>query len=109
MKKSFVLAAMLFIAMGSFAYSPSPAIDAMISQEKTQKMKDCVMMKDGKMYVVKDGESTEMTKAVVMSNGSKVLANGDVIAKNGDTVKLEDGDVVYMNGKIEKKTPGSAS
>lgn len=106
MKKSMVLAAMLFVSLGVFAFEATD-IPATPAQEKTTKLKDCVMMKDGNMYVIKDGETTEMMKAVTMSNGTKILANGEVITKNGELSKLENGDVVYMNGKIEKKSPGN--
>ena len=105
MKKSIVFAGLLFISMGAFAYIPGKSPE--LRQEKTTKQKDCVMMKDGTMYVIKGGETTEMVKAVVMSNGTKVLANGDVILKNNETFKLQNGDCVYMNGKIEKKSPGT--
>jgi hypothetical protein len=107
MKKSMVLAALLFLSLGVFAFEAIDLPEATPLQEKTTKQKDCVLMKDGNMYVIKGGETTEMTKAVTMSNGTKVLANGEVITKNGETSKLGNGDVVYMNGKIEKKTPGN--
>ena len=76
-----------------------------IGQEKWQDKKDCVMLIDGEMFVIKDGKKTEMTKAVIMSNGTKVLANGEVFLKDGEFFKLSNGDCVYMNGKVEKKNP----
>lgn len=106
MKKSIFLAVLFCISMGAFAYLPGVSPEVKFNQEKTTKQKDCVMMKDNKMYVIKGGEATEMVKAVVMSNGTKVLANGEVILKNNETLKLQNGDCVYMNGKIEKKSPG---
>lgn len=107
MKKIFGFAFMFCLAISSFAFGGGIGDnkDAIV-QEKTTKLKDCVLMKDGNMYVVKGGETTDMVKAVVMSNGTKVLANGEIIGKNGETSKLENGDVMYMNGKIEKKVPG---
>ena len=74
-------------------------------QEKGIPKKDCVMMIDGEMYVIKDGKKTEMTKAITMSNGTKVLANGEVYLKDGQSFKLSNGDCVYMNGKVENNKP----
>ncbi len=106
MKKSLVLFAFLSVCIGAFATGTrNPLSPKMIeNQEKTSKLKDGVMMKDGKMFVVKNGEESEMIKAVIMSNGTKVLVNGEVISKNGETTKLENGDSVTMSGKIEKKS-----
>ena len=64
------------------------------------KMKDCVMMKDGKMMVTKGGKTMEMDKSMTMSNGSTVMPDGSVKMKNGTTKMLKDGDCVYMNGKM---------
>jgi hypothetical protein len=64
------------------------------------KMKDCVMMKDGKMMVEKGGKTMDMDKSMTMSNGSVVMPDGSVKMKNGTTKMLKDGDCVYMNGKM---------
>ncbi len=104
MKKIIVVAMLIVTSFGAFAYTASPKVSVDYIQEKT-KLKDGVTMKDGQMYLIKDGEMTEMLKAVIMSNGTKVLTNGEGFFKNGESFKLENGDVVYMNGKIEKKSP----
>jgi hypothetical protein len=108
MKKLLITGVVFIISMGAFATGYLNKQEVAYGQEKS-KLKDCVIMKDGAMYVVKDGEQTEMLKAVIMSNGTKVLANGEVFLKNGETFKLENGDVVYMNGKLEKKGAGNSA
>jgi hypothetical protein len=45
------------------------------------KMKDCCMMKDGKMMCVKDGKTMPMDKDMTMKNGTKCMTNGDCIMK----------------------------
>lgn len=66
---------------------------------KTMK-KDCIMMKDGKVVQMKDGNTTELTGDVTLSNGTVVSKDGTVKTKDGKTSMLKDGDCVYMNGKM---------
>ena len=72
------------------------------AQEKkmNHKMKDCVMMKDGKMMVTKDGKTMAMDQTMTMRNGTTVMSDGTVKMKNGTTKMLKDGDCVYMDGKM---------
>ena len=62
--------------------------------------KDCIMMKDGKVVQMKDGNTTDLTGDVTLSNGTVVSADGTVKTKDGKTSKLKDGDCVWMNGKM---------
>jgi hypothetical protein len=66
------------------------------------KMKDCVMMKDGKMMVMKGGNTMDMSQDMTLTNGTTVATDGTVKMKNGKTMKMKDGDAMYMNGKMEK-------
>ena len=50
---------------------------------QSSKMKDCVMMKDGKMMVMKGGMS-------MMMMGDSTFKNGTMVMKDG-TVKMKDG------------------
>jgi hypothetical protein len=72
-----------------------------LNQEKMNK-KDCVMMKSGKMLVMKDGKTMDMNGDVVLSDGSVVSTNGTVKAKDGSTKMLKNGDSVDMNGNWER-------
>ena len=67
------------------------------------KMKDCVMMKGGKMMVMKGGEKMEMESETSFSNGSKVGTDGMLTKKDGTTKQLKNGDCVYMDGKMVGK------
>jgi len=62
--------------------------------------KDCIMMKDGKVVQMKDGNTTDVTGDVTLTNGTVVSADGTVKTKDGKTSKLKDGDCVWMNGKM---------
>lgn len=63
-------------------------------------MKNCVMMKDGKMMVMKDGNTMMMDKDMTMSNGTMVMTDGNVKMKNGKMMMLKEGDCVMMDGKM---------
>ncbi|MEO8584400.1 MAG: DUF6799 domain-containing protein [Flavitalea sp.] len=65
-------------------------------------MKDCVMMKDGKMMVMKGGENMAMTDNMTMTNGTMVAPDGSVTTKDGKTTMMKDGECVYMDGKMSK-------
>ena len=62
--------------------------------------KDCVMMKDGKMMVMKGGKTMAMDQDMTMTDGSMVSTDGSLKMKDGTTKQLKEGDCVYMNGKM---------
>lgn len=80
-----------FTASNSFAQTkPSSA-----------KMKDCCMMKDGKMMQMKDGKMMPMDKDMTMKNGAKCMTNGECIMKDGKKMKMKEGDCMDMSGKMD--------
>ena len=72
------------------------------AQTKTTTMKDCCMMKNGKMMQMKDGKMMPMDKSMTMKNGTKCMVNGECIMKNGQKMKMKEGDCMDMNGKMDK-------
>ena len=101
MKKiMFLIVAITFGLVASAQDSTAKKMHKMGSME--HKMKDCVMMKDGKMMTMKGGKKMEMESEMTMSNGVKVSTDGTVTMKDGTTKMMEDGDCVYMDGKMEK-------
>jgi hypothetical protein len=103
-KLFFVCAAFLLTAGVTFAQTPDQTPTNQPSKmEKSGKMKDCVMMKDGKMWMMKDGQKTEMTQNMTMTNGSTVMADGTVKNKDGKTWMMKDGESMDMSGKMKKK------
>ena len=59
---------------------------------------DGVMMKDGKMMVMKDGKATEpMTQDVTMTDGKKVTSDGTITT----TSRMKDGQMMTMDGKMK--------
>jgi hypothetical protein len=102
MKKIMLLAFVCLI--GTMAVSAQDKMDTgkMDNMKMAHKMKDCVMMKDGKMMVMKKGETMAMMQDMTMSNGTMVMTDGSVKMKDGTMSKMGEGDCMYMNGKMKK-------
>ena len=63
-------------------------------------MHDGVMMKHGKMMVMKDGKTMKMAEDMTMSDGTMVMKDGMVKMKDGKTMKMKNGEMVMMDGKV---------
>jgi len=91
-----VCIALLFVAIGLTSGKA-------FSQNKieTQIMKDCCMMKDGKMMQMKDGKLTKMKKKVILADGTKCKPNGVCVMKDGTRIKMVEGNCIDNAGKID--------
>ena len=70
------------------------------TRKKAVSMKDCCMMKDGKMMQMKAGKMMPMEKDMTMKNGTKCMTNGECIMKNGKKMKMKEGECIDMGGKM---------
>ncbi|WP_207924645.1 DUF6799 domain-containing protein [Pedobacter changchengzhani] len=70
------------------------------TKNKNHVMKDCCMMKDGKMMVMKDGKTMPMDKSMKMKNGTTCMTNGECTMKDGSKMTMKDGDCMEMSGKM---------
>jgi hypothetical protein len=99
MKKLLCLLAVSMITLGAF--SQEGKMDKKTdSKMGDMKMKDCVIMKDGKMMVMKGQDKMAMDKDMTMSNGTMVMTDGTVKMKDGKTKMLSNNQCVYMDGKM---------
>jgi len=64
-------------------------------------MKDCVMMKDGKMMQMKGGKKTMMKKDMSFPNGAMVMMDGTMKMEDGSTHMLKEGTGVMMDGTMK--------
>ena len=95
MKKLICVSSLLLFSGASvFAQSTSP--DKMTSD----KMKDCIMMKDSKVMVMMHGMSMQLMKDTTLRHGVMVMMDGTVKKKDGTTYMLKNGDSVMGDGKI---------
>lgn len=79
----------------------TPATTVAQNKIATSVVKDCCIMKDGKMMVVKDGKMTRMKKAMIMENGTKCKKNGVCIMQDGTRVKMKEGNCMDKTGKMD--------
>jgi hypothetical protein len=66
-------------------------------------MKDCCMMKDGKMMMIKDGKKMAMDTDMTMPNGTMVMKDGTCTMKDGTKMVMKEGDRMDMDGNMMKK------
>lgn len=75
----------------------------------SHQMKDCVMLKDGKVMVMKGSAVTALNGDLTLTNGTVVKSDGTVKASDGTTMKLKEGEKIDMDGKMLKKDKSSAT
>ena len=74
MKKLLILSASLLLMTASASFAQTPTTDtAMHHHNGMHKMKDCVAMKGGKMWVMKGGEKSEMTQTMTMTIKNTII------------------------------------
>lgn len=61
---------------------------------------DVVMMKDGKMMVIRHGELKAMDMVMVMPNGVKVMMDGTIMMADGTTRMMMDGEAMTLDGEM---------
>ncbi len=96
-------------SLTTFAQTTPPTKDTVPTQEK----KIVYVMKDSKMWVVTNGEKTEMLEDATLKNGTTVKSDGTVKGPQGEVVKLKESQYIDQNGTIgdwkeapdEKETP----
>ncbi|WP_310554915.1 DUF6799 domain-containing protein [Flavobacterium sp.] len=89
--------------MASFLTLFLMVISLHVNAQTTKKhamMKDCCMMKDGKMMVMKNGKTMPMNKDMVMKNGTTCMTNGECTMKDGTKMQMKNGDCMEMSGKM---------
>jgi hypothetical protein len=97
-KKVSVAFTSLFILTLSFTATESAAQD----KREDGTMKDCCLMKDGKMMCMRDGKAMPMDQDMTMKNGTKCMTNGECIMKDGKKMKMKEGQCIDMDGKLDK-------
>lgn len=109
MKKLLIAVFAVVLSTGAFAQETQPAKDTIPTEQKVQK-KNGYLMKESKMWTLKDGVKSEQTDDVTLANGTIVMANGTVKSTDGQTVTLKNGQFIDLDGKItEWKEDGTGN
>ena len=54
---------------------------------------DRIMMKDGKVMIMRNGEMMPMEEGMTLSDGTRVMPNGQILMAEGETMNM-DGQMV---------------
>ena len=60
---------------------------------------DHVTFKQGKVFIIKDAESSLLTNDITLGNGSKILKTGQVVKPNGSKILLHEGQRIALTGE----------
>jgi len=86
--------------------APAPAAaGSATTQTAPTASKNCLMMKDNKMWVVKGDKSAAMTADMTLSDGTKVFTTGAYQTKDGKKMMMKNGDCIGMDGKMINAAP----
>lgn len=96
MKKAFITLFAITLSLGVFAQDSS--MNNMASKHRQNH--EGVIMKNGKLLMMKNGQTTQLTSDLTLDNGTVVMANGTVKSQDGTITTLKEGDYVGMDGKI---------
>lgn len=84
---------------------PSPAVVTPVVVDNFAASADRgVLMKNGTMMTIQNGESVPMSNDMTLENGDKVMMNGDVIHKDGSKTKMQEGTMINQNGTMTDKS-----
>jgi hypothetical protein len=60
---------------------------------------DMLMMKDGRVMIVRNGKTVPMEEEMTMSDGARVSMDGKVVMPDGTSRFLMEGEAMDMDGK----------
>ena len=107
MKKVFVFicASILSVGIASAQENNAKAVPSKPTAKKEAMsskcdMKNCCMMKAGKMMCIMDGKEMAMEKEMTMKNGMKCMPDGTCMGKDGKKMKMKDGQCCDMSGNM---------
>ncbi|MFO7655807.1 MAG: DUF6799 domain-containing protein [Bacteroidales bacterium] len=61
---------------------------------------DGVMMYNGLILLVKDGQTTILDREMTMSNGTKIAIDGNYVKEDGSSAMIEEGQHLDMSGNL---------
>lgn len=73
-----------------------------LTADDKEMAKDHIMMKDGKVMMMKEGKSMPLDKEITLTNGSKVAVDGTVTMRDGTKMTMKEGDMMTMDGAMMK-------
>lgn len=89
--------------LGLTAYSVAADTEKkMTKEEKAAAEMNHIAMKDGKVWVMKDGKTMEMTEDMTLMDGTTVMKDGSYMEKGkGEKMMLKEGEAITWEGKVK--------
>lgn len=103
MKKAYTILTALLLALCISATSyaqKKPVKTEKSKQQTTSQVQDGIIMQNGKMMMMKQGNTFPMTQDMTLTDGTKVMKNGTVVRPDGQTTMMSNGDVMTMSGQL---------
>lgn len=99
-----LIQSLAFACLSLCLVSNAGAEDAQKSAEKMAEKKaemNHIAMQNGKMVIMKDGETTELKETITLNDGTQVMADGSYL-EQGKTEKkmLKEGEAINWKGKV---------
>lgn len=66
------------------------------------KMKDCIMMMNGKVMMMHDGHQSVLSENKRLANNAVVMPDGNIQMPDGTTRMLKNEECIYMDGTMSK-------
>lgn len=80
-----------------------PVDTSSLKKPLAEPVTDRVMMKDGAMVIIKDGNMAPMDKEITLPSGTVVQTDGTLKKKDGSEIKLKDGQYIELPSADAKK------
>lgn len=99
MKNLFLSIFAITLSFGVFAQDTTTTKTVEPTMQQGPK-KDVYALKEGKVWEFKNGQKSEVTTNVTLTNGSTLKTDGTVVTSDGQSTTLKEGQYVDVNGKI---------
>ncbi len=76
------------------------APDSLKKHQSLENHGDGIMMKSGKMWIVKNNQLSALESTLTLNNEIKVSQDGSYTKKDGTKIKFKEGEHMDLNGKI---------
>ena len=99
--QSLAFACLSLCVITSYGADQTPAEKE--AEKKAEKAAELnhIALKDGKLWVMKDGQTTELTETVTLNDGTRVMKDGSYIEQGKTATKmLKQGEAITWEGKV---------